>query len=205
MYCQYCGREIPDGAAFCGYCGRPTGNSAAAPAAPAKKKKSKAGKAVLAAVIMLALAASGFCAWRFGLPYIKYQQAEKLLAAGDYTKAADAFEALDDYSDAMDKRLEALYGAAEKMLEERQYAAAAKAFEALDDYSDAADKRLEALRRKSSVETLSAGGAFTVGIRSDGTVAAVGDNEYGQCNVNDWKDIMAGWISSRSLPGSITR
>lgn len=31
----------------------------------------------------------------------------------------------------------------------------------------------------------------TVGLRSDGTVVAVGDNTYGQCNVGDWKDIVA--------------
>lgn len=31
----------------------------------------------------------------------------------------------------------------------------------------------------------------TYGLRSDGTVIAVGNNEYGQCNVADWRDIVA--------------
>jgi len=36
-----------------------------------------------------------------------------------------------------------------------------------------------------------AGGAWhTVGLKSDGTVLAVGHNEYGQCNVDDWTDII---------------
>lgn len=35
------------------------------------------------------------------------------------------------------------------------------------------------------------GAGHTVGLREDGTVVAVGDNEYGQCDVDDWKDIIA--------------
>ena len=38
---------------------------------------------------------------------------------------------------------------------------------------------------------VSAGGVYTVGLKSDGTVVACGDNEYGQCNVSLWKDIVA--------------
>ena len=30
----------------------------------------------------------------------------------------------------------------------------------------------------------------TVGLKSDGTVVAVGDNYYGQCDVSGWKNIM---------------
>lgn len=33
---------------------------------------------------------------------------------------------------------------------------------------------------------VSAGGRQTVGLKSDGTVAAVGRNDYGQCNFYDW-------------------
>jgi len=43
------------------------------------------------------------------------------------------------------------------------------------------------LPRKAS---LSAGWAHTVGVRTDGTVVTVGNNEKGQCNVNDWTDIV---------------
>lgn len=35
------------------------------------------------------------------------------------------------------------------------------------------------------------GKGHTVGLREDGTVVAVGDNSYGQCNVSEWKDIKA--------------
>lgn len=35
------------------------------------------------------------------------------------------------------------------------------------------------------------GSGHTVGLKSDGTVVAVGDNEYGQCDVRDWENIVA--------------
>ena len=38
---------------------------------------------------------------------------------------------------------------------------------------------------------IAAGSNHTIGLKSDGTVAAVGWNEYGQCNVSDWRDIVA--------------
>lgn len=38
---------------------------------------------------------------------------------------------------------------------------------------------------------ITAGRRHTVGLKSDGTVVAVGDNKYGQCNVSDWRDIVA--------------
>lgn len=38
---------------------------------------------------------------------------------------------------------------------------------------------------------------YTVGLKSNGTVVAVGDNSFGQCNVADWRDIIA--ISAGAL------
>jgi len=38
----------------------------------------------------------------------------------------------------------------------------------------------------SKTDTLAAGCRHTIFLKSDGTVVAVGDNEYGQCDVNGW-------------------
>ena len=38
---------------------------------------------------------------------------------------------------------------------------------------------------------VAAGWGHTVGLRADGTVVAVGWNEDGQCDVQDWRDIVA--------------
>jgi alpha-tubulin suppressor-like RCC1 family protein len=40
-------------------------------------------------------------------------------------------------------------------------------------------------------ETIAAGRRHTVGLKSNGTVVAVGDNKIGQCNVSGWHDIVA--------------
>jgi alpha-tubulin suppressor-like RCC1 family protein len=36
---------------------------------------------------------------------------------------------------------------------------------------------------------VAAGYAHTVGLKSDGTVVAVGNSGYGECNVSSWTDI----------------
>ena len=46
---------------------------------------------------------------------------------------------------------------------------------------------------------VSAGMNHTVGLRSDGTVVAVGDNSYGQINVQNWRNVV-----SISAKGNIT-
>lgn len=40
-------------------------------------------------------------------------------------------------------------------------------------------------------DTIAAGRRHTVAVQFDGTVTAVGDNKYGQCDVNGWRDIVA--------------
>ncbi|MBT2282536.1 RCC1 repeat protein [Paenibacillus polymyxa] len=37
--------------------------------------------------------------------------------------------------------------------------------------------------------TIAAGRRHTVALKSDGTVTAVGDNDYGQCDVSGWSNI----------------
>ncbi|MBR3816149.1 MAG: TIR domain-containing protein [Clostridia bacterium] len=53
-------------------------------------------------------------------------------------------------------------------------------------------KRLKKFRRDiNSTKNMIAASSCTVGLNSDGTVIAVGDNEYGQCNVSQWENVAA--------------
>lgn len=42
---------------------------------------------------------------------------------------------------------------------------------------------------------------YTLGLRADGTVVAIGDNVYGQCDVSDWTDIVSVSASYRNTAG----
>ena len=78
------------------------------------------------------------------------------------------------------------YNDAVAMMDEGKYNEARIAFATLGNYRDARE-----LWVTLSNETIAAGVDHTVGLKSDGTVVAVGWNEYGQCNVSDWTDIVS--------------
>ncbi len=142
------------------------------------------------------------------LPSHNYNKAVTLMEAGQYEEAIAAFEALGDYKDcaeqiaACEASIEASiheqnYDEAVALMEAEQYEEAIPIFEALGDYKDST-KNLAACkisflapRRAASANVLSAGFWHTVGLKPDGTVVAVGYNEYGQCNVDSWTDIVA--------------
>ena len=83
------------------------------------------------------------------------------------------------------------YQNAVSLMEVGNYGQAAIEFGKLGDYSDAAEQSRSLWDRIAAREVISAGGKHTVGLRADGTVVAVGYNEYGQCDVSDWTDIVA--------------
>ncbi|GHT00342.1 hypothetical protein AGMMS50276_25880 [Synergistales bacterium] len=61
-----------------------------------------------------------------------------------------------------------------------------------NDYEQKARRELEKYREKIEryVETISAGDYHTVGLKSNGTVVAVDNNDYGQRNVSNWRNVM---------------
>ncbi len=126
--------------------------AAAAEEARAAKQRKKAALLLLAGVAVVI--AVLLVVFQVIVPSVRYRSAEKLLAAGDYTGAAEAFGALGGYKDA---------GQRSRMV--------------WDEIAVRA--------------TISAGNSHTVGLKTDGTVVAVGHNDYGQCDVNSWTDIVA--------------
>lgn len=74
------------------------------------------------------------------IPKKNYERAQALYAAGDFEAAADVFESLGGYRDAVDRVKDSIYGEAERLLAAGDMMQAVELFEFLGDYKDAADR-----------------------------------------------------------------
>ena len=134
---------------------------AAEKARAAKKKKARKIACIVAAAAVLALAVF-LVVTKVIIPAKQYKEAEALEEAGKYQEAIAAFDALGDYKDARERSF-ALWD----QVTQRE----------VSGWTD--------------IVAVSAGSAHTVGLRSDGTVVAVGNNGFGQREVSGWTDIVA--------------
>ncbi|MBR0205243.1 MAG: TIR domain-containing protein [Clostridia bacterium] len=81
------------------------------------------------------------------------------------------------------------YNEAIALYEAGQHKEALATFFTLNGYKDS-DRYIHACWDHVAVRNAIAAGSYhTVGLKADGTVVAVGYNEYGQCDVSDWKNI----------------
>ena len=131
------------------------------------------------------------------IPSVQYKTAVEMAQNGQYDEAIATFKALDEYKDAMEQVKNAQYQKGERLLAEQNNEAAAQAFASAVGYQYALERSYQIRYQNLSEGKIATGGWKTVGLKSDGTVAATGANGYGQCNVSDWRDIVAvsagGW------------
>ena len=125
------------------------------------------------------------------IPGSKYNKAVALMEAGKYTEAINAFVLLEGYKDSYVKILQCHYENAVELLEAGNHKKAAMMFGAAGDYKDAKEKSFALWEDIAVRGTISAEYYHTVGLKSDGTVVAVGRNYSGQCDVSKWTDIVA--------------
>ena len=83
------------------------------------------------------------------------------------------------------------YAEAEMIITEGDKASAAIAFAKLGKYKDAQERSMKLWNEIAMRETVVVSSNHTVGLKEDGTVVATGYNNYGQCDVKSWKDIIA--------------
>ena len=144
----------------------------------------------LAAVVLVA----GIGIWAAVIkPANDYKAAQALMDAGEYAKAAKAFAALGDYQDSAKKAKQLnTYQEAKALLDAGEYGKAMIKFAGLD-CKDSAQLFQKAKQSYWVTQQLplAAGEFYTVGLHSDGTVVAKGNNKYGQCDVSDWQDLVA--------------
>ena len=121
----------------------------------------------------------------------QYAKGEAMMAAGDYDGATTAYQAAGNYSDASTKAKEAQYQKGERVLVEQNNEAAAQAFASAVGYQDALKRSYQIRYQNLSEGKIATGGWKTVGLKSDGTVAATGSDGFSQCDVSGWQDIVA--------------
>ncbi len=126
------------------------------------------------------------------LPLLRYNNAEKLYASGDYAAAALAFQELGDYRDASRRSFE-LWG----IITDRDTISAnyVHTVGLKNDgtvvavgYNEQGQCKVD---QWTDIVAVSTGAGHTVGLRYDGTVVAVGYNAQGQCDVDAWTDIVS--------------
>ena len=119
----------------------------------------------------------------------QYEAAMALMDAKKFPEAIAAFEEMDGYRDSEDMILKANYDHAMMLMEQGEKAQALMIFVSLGVYQDASAQKTALWDQIAVRDTISAGYDHTVGLKADGTVVAVGDNEYGQCDVSGWQNI----------------
>ncbi len=88
-------------------------------------------------------------------------------------------------------KLNSKYNAAVSFYENGEYKKAAIAFSGVGDHKDARERSFALWNDIAERQTIACSGERTVGLKSDGTVVAAGDNYSGQCDVSDWTDVVA--------------
>ena len=121
---------------------------------------------------------------RVNEPY--YVQTESLLAQGLYAEASAAFVKAGTYSDAAERVNEPYYVQAESLIAEGKPLEAALAYR-----KSGRPEGLQLANDLLPTGKLFAGWYHTVGLRADGIVVAEGRNFEDQCDVGDWRDIVA--------------
>ena len=125
------------------------------------------------------------------IPSVKYSKALDLAESGEHEEAIALYIELGDYKDSEEQIKKAYYEYAEELEAYGDFVNAIANFNKAGDYSDARERSFALWDEVAVRETISAGRYHTVGLKSDGTVVAVGENDDGQCDVDGWTDIVA--------------
>lgn len=120
----------------------------------------------------------------------KYQRAVESFTGEKYTEAISLLESLGKYKDSTDMVLECKYQIAEQLRNDGKLLEAVKAFNAIGSYKNAAQRCTEIWSGIVERKTIAVGTFHTVGLKSNGTVVAIGRNEFGECDIDDWQNII---------------
>ena len=142
-------------------------------------------------------------------PDIAYKKAESLLLEGNYSDAAEIFLSLGDFKNSPE-RLEHTYTLMKddiyeygiQLIKDGKKCDAAITLGKLGEYKDAKERSKSLWSEIVSNTTLSANYGHSIAIKNNGEIIATGANDFGQCDVENWSNIIsvsAGWEHSVGL------
>ena len=106
-----------------------------APEPAPEPEPSHAGRIVaIVLAVLLFLGIGAFCAWRYLRPYLRYQEALREQAAGNYDRAVLLFKDLGEYRDSMQQIGETLAQKANRLMGEGKYQEALELLEELEGH-----------------------------------------------------------------------
>lgn len=176
MYCSNCGKQLEDGVRFCKYCGTPTslkGVSVSEQPDEFDRKQVEQCREIKVTE-------------RKNQELMTRKRAMENKQIGVIIGVAVVVVGVTRFIIPANQ-----YKTAEKLLASGDYDGAAVTFGKAAGYKDAHDRSMELWNQFADRKTVDTSGSHTVGLRSDGTVVATGNNTNGQCNVSDWQDIVA--------------
>ena len=131
-------------------------------------------------------------------PNANYKEANKLFLEGEYYEAAIIYEKLGTYKDSPQKLEEVLtrmkdyiYQTGVRLVDSHENYKAAITFGKLDNYKDAKELSKKLWADFVSDCTLSVNFSHSIAIKENGEIVTAGSNEYGQCNIDDWTNIVS--------------
>ncbi|MEG2583740.1 MAG: hypothetical protein RSA27_04475, partial [Oscillospiraceae bacterium] len=119
----------------------------------------------------------------------EYSKAMELYDAGEYKESLTAMSNLTNHRLNDKKEHELRWCMAMANVEIGEYGKAIKPLWDNGDYKDGLYNLREIVNAYSGV--IAAGSKHSVGLKKDGRVVAVGDNQFGQCDVADWAGVVA--------------
>lgn len=116
-----------------------------------------------------------------------YKRASNLYNSGKFEEAIPAFEEAAEFMFFGEEKNELYWRLAMSYARTRNFYDAAVHFSNLGDYKESRSNYQSISKAYKNI--VSAGGEHTLGLNEDGTVSAVGNNNYGQCDVDKWSGI----------------
>ncbi|MBQ3573974.1 MAG: hypothetical protein IJA16_05190 [Clostridia bacterium] len=116
-----------------------------------------------------------------------YKRASNLYNSGKFEEAIPALKEASEFIFFGEERSELYWRLAMSYARERDFYNAAVYFSNLGDYKESKANYQSIAEAYKNI--ISAGGEHTLGLHGDGTVVAVGNNKYEQCEVETWSEI----------------